>query len=46
MEKDYVVGVDIGGQTTKIGIVDRKGIIITQTVIGSKYKFGEAGLFI
>ena len=46
MEKDYVVGVDIGGQTTKIGIVDRKGNIITQTVIGSKYKSGEAGLFI
>ncbi len=44
--KEYVVGVDIGGQTTKIGIVDRKGNIIVQTVIGSKYKAGEAGLFI
>ena len=46
MEKEYVVGVDIGGQTTKIGIVDRKGTIVTQTVIGSKYKAGEAGVFI
>ena len=46
MEKAYVVGVDIGGQTTKIGIVDRKGTIVTQTVIGSKYKAGEAGIFI
>ena len=44
--RDFVVGVDIGGQTTKIGIVDRKGTIVTQTVIGSKYKAGEAGLFI
>jgi predicted NBD/HSP70 family sugar kinase len=41
MEKAYVVGVDIGGQTTKIGIVDRRGTIVTQTVIGSKYKAGE-----
>jgi glucokinase len=46
MEKEYVVGVDIGGQTTKIGIVDRRGNIVVQTVIGSKYKAGEAGLFI
>ena len=46
MEKAYVVGVDIGGQTTKIGIVDRRGTIIAQTVIGSKYKAGEAGVFI
>ena len=29
MEKAYVVGVDIGGQTTKIGIVDRRGTIVT-----------------
>ena len=30
MEQDYVVGVDIGGQTTKIGIVDRKGTVICE----------------
>ena len=46
MEKNYVVGVDIGGQTTKIGIVDREGKIITQTVITSKYEAGEASIFI
>lgn len=45
MEKNYVVGVDIGGQTTKIGIVDRKGTIITQTVINSKYGAGEENIF-
>ena len=43
--KEYVVGVDIGGQTTKIGIVDRRGNIVVQTVINSKYKAGEAGIF-
>lgn len=46
MEKPYVVGVDIGGQTTKIGIVDRRGNIITQTVINSKYGKNEADLFL
>ena len=46
MEKEYVVGVDIGGQTTKIGIVDKKGNIVVQTVITSKYKAGEASIFI
>lgn len=45
MEKPYVVGVDVGGQTTKIGIVDRRGTIITQTVINSKYGKEEAALF-
>ena len=45
MEKQYVVGVDVGGQTTKIGIVDRRGNIITQTVINSKYGPEEAPLF-
>ena len=46
IKKKYVVGVDIGGQTTKIGIVDRRGNIVVQTVINSKYKAGEAGIFI
>lgn len=45
MEKPYVVGVDVGGQTTKIGIVDRRGNIIAQTVINSKYSKGEENLF-
>lgn len=46
MKKDYVVGVDIGGQTTKIGVVDRTGKIIKQTVINSKYGANEALLFL
>ena len=45
IEKDYVVGVDVGGQTTKIGVVDRRGNIITQTVINSKYDADEANKF-
>ena len=34
----YVAGVDIGGQTAKIGIVDRKGTILARKVISTKYK--------
>ena len=33
MEQDYVVGIDIGGQTTKIGVVDRKGSVICEPLI-------------
>lgn len=46
MTKEYVVGVDIGGQTTKIGVVDKRGNIVVQTVINSKYGREEAGIFI
>lgn len=35
MEKKYVVGVDVGGQTTKIGVVDARGEVLVQTVIRS-----------
>ena len=35
MEKNFVVGVDVGGQTTKLGVVDKKGKILSQTVIRS-----------
>lgn len=45
MEKTYVVGVDVGGQTTKIGIVNRRGDIIIQTVINSLYGPEEADKF-
>jgi len=45
MEKEYVVGVDVGGQTTKIGIVDRNGAIPSQTVISSKYGPDEGEKF-
>lgn len=33
MEKNFVVGVDIGGQTTKCGVVDLRGTVLAQTVI-------------
>ena len=33
MEKQYVVGIDVGGQTSKIGVVDARGEILAQTVI-------------
>ena len=33
--KQYVVGIDIGGQTTKIGVVDKAGDVIAQTVVRS-----------
>ena len=29
MEKNYVVGVDIGGQTSKCGVVDKNGNVIS-----------------
>lgn len=35
MKKPYVVGVDIGGQTAKIGLVDQVGNVLAQTVISS-----------
>lgn len=33
MEKNFVVGVDVGGQTTKIGVVNTEGRILAQKVI-------------
>lgn len=33
VEKPYVVGIDVGGQTTKLGIVDTRGQVLSQTVI-------------
>lgn len=33
MELDYVVGIDVGGQTTKCGVVDARGTVLAQTVI-------------
>lgn len=35
MEQQYVVGVDVGGQTSKIGIVDARGEVLVQSVIRS-----------
>ncbi|MBE6253333.1 MAG: ROK family protein [Bacteroidales bacterium] len=35
MAQDLVIGIDIGGQTTKCGIVDARGTVLSQTVIRS-----------
>lgn len=35
MEKQYVVGVDVGGQTSKIGVVNARGEILSRLVIRS-----------
>lgn len=33
MDSTFVVGIDIGGQTTKLGVVDARGTVLAQTVI-------------
>ena len=33
MAKDFVVGIDIGGQTIKLGVVDARGEVLAQKVI-------------
>ena len=33
MEQSYVIGIDVGGQTTKCGVVDARGDVLSQTVI-------------
>ena len=35
MEKSLVVGIDIGAQSSKLGVVDAKGNILCQSVITS-----------
>ena len=35
MDKDLVIGIDVGGQTSKCGIVDARGTVLAQTVIRS-----------
>lgn len=40
MEQQYVVGIDVGGQTSKIGVVDARGEVLKQVVIRSDV-FGE-----
>jgi len=46
MEKQFVVGVDIGGQTSKIGIVDARGEVLAQSVIRSDGFGTDAAAFI
>ena len=45
MAQDLVIGIDIGGQTTKCGIVDARGTVLSQTVIRSD-NFTEVGPYI
>jgi glucokinase len=33
MDRKYVIGADIGGQTTKLGVVDARGNVLVQSVI-------------
>ncbi|MBR2129247.1 MAG: ROK family protein [Bacteroidales bacterium] len=33
MDSSFVVGIDVGGQTSKIGVVDARGTVLAQTVI-------------
>ena len=33
MDSTYVVGIDVGGQTSKLGVVDVRGAVLAQTVI-------------
>ncbi|MBR1959617.1 MAG: ROK family protein [Bacteroidales bacterium] len=33
MDSTFVVGIDVGGQTSKLGVVDARGAVLAQTVI-------------
>ncbi|MBO4447756.1 MAG: ROK family protein [Bacteroidales bacterium] len=46
MAKEFVVGVDIGGQTSKIGVVDVHGEILAQSVIRSDIYGSDASAYI
>ena len=46
MAKDFVVGVDVGGQTTKIGVVDARGDVLSQTIIRSDVFGADAKAYI
>ena len=45
-EKQFVVGVDIGGQTSKIGVVNTRGEVLSQLVIRSDIYGSDADAFI
>ena len=46
LEKNFVVGVDVGGQTSKLGVVDLRGEVLAQTVIRSDIYGDDANAFI
>ena len=45
MDSTYVVGIDIGGQTSKIGVVDARGTVLAQTVIRTD-TYTEVALYV
>lgn len=46
MEEKFVVGVDVGGQTSKIGVVNADGEILSQSVIRSDVYGSDADAFL
>ena len=46
VDKQFVVGVDVGGQASKIGVVDARGDVLAQTVIRSDTYGSDAVAFI
>ena len=46
LQKQYVVGVDVGGQTTKIGLVDARGEVLAQNVIRTDVYAEDADAYI
>ena len=46
LQKQFVVGVDIGGQTSKIGLVDARGDVLFQNVIRTDIYGEDAGAYI
>ena len=45
MNSSFVVGIDVGGQTSKIGVVDARGTVLAQTVIRTD-TYSEVGPYI
>ena len=46
MAKEFVVGIDVGGQTSKIGVVDARGDVLAQKVIRSDTYGADAEAFL
>ena len=43
MEQPYVIGIDIGGQTAKSGVVNARGEVLAQTImVSNKHTYAEA----
>ena len=46
MDKQFVVGIDIGGQTSKIGVVDARGDVLAQNIIRTDTFGSDADAYI